>query len=532
MTVKKIAIIGAGVSGLGAIKSCLEEGLEPTCFEESFDIGGVWRYEEKSETGKPSIYQSVTTNSSKEMTSFSDYPFPDHYPNFLHNSKMMDYVRMYAKHFDLLKYIHFLSKVSSIRKCSDFSSTGQWNVVVEVDGKQETYIFDGIMICNGHYSDPHLPLECFPGIKKFTGSYFHNHEYKNPEKFKGKRVLVIGLGNTGADVSSELSHVAQQVFLSTRRGSWIWYRVWDNGNPLDTVLFTHFKTIIKKCLNNSIINKLAEDELNTRFDHAVNGLLPLHRFLNHQPTFSDDLPSHIIAGRLLVKANVKEFTETTAIFEDDTEESIDVVIFATGYTFSFPFLDNDSTVLDSQQSLFKYVFPPQLEKPTLAFIGIIQPVGATIPTSEMQSRWATRVFKGLNKLPSMSDMMTEIKWMENDLKNKFVSSLRDERRVQYIEYMDEIALEIGVKPSVLSLFFSDPKLALNIFFGPCTPYQYRLQGPGKWAGAREAILTQRERIIKPLRTRTVSDDQLPFSVPFWLLSISMGLLVVLILVLF
>ncbi|XP_068950796.1 flavin-containing monooxygenase 5-like [Petaurus breviceps papuanus] len=532
MTVKKIAIIGAGVSGLGAIKSCLEEGLEPTCFEESFDIGGVWRYEEKSEAGRPSIYRSVTSNSSKEMTSYSDYPVPDHYPNFLHNSKMMDYVRMYAKHFDLLKYIHFLSKVCSVRQRSDFSSTGQWNVVIEADGKQESYIFDGIMVCNGHYSDPHLPLECFPGIKKFTGLYFHSHEYKSPEKFKEKTVLVIGLGNTGADVASELSHGAKQVFLSTRRGSWIWQRVGDNGDPLDTVLFTRFKNIIKKCLSNSIINKLEEDKLNTRFNHATYGLQPRHRFLSHQPTFSDDLPNHIIAGRLLVKANVKQFTETTAIFEDGTEESIDVVIFATGYNVSFPFLDNDSAILDSQYSLFKYVFPPQLEKPTLAFIGFIQPVGATIPTSEIQSRWATRVFKGLNKLPSVSYMMTEIKRIRTSLEKQFVVSLRDERRVQYIEYMDEIALEIGVKPRLLSLFFWDPKLALKIFFGPCTPYQFRLQGPGKWAGARAAILTQRERIIKPLRTRIVSNDQLPSSVPFWLLGASMAVLIVLALVLF
>lgn len=94
---------------------------------------------------------------------------------------------------------------------------------------------------------------------------------------------------------------------------------------------------------------------------------------------------------------MREFTETSAIFEDGTEEDLDVIIFATGYTtFSFPFLENNSTVLDSQRSMFKFVFPPQLEKPSLAFIGILQPVGATIPTSELQSRWAVRVFKGMS----------------------------------------------------------------------------------------------------------------------------------------
>lgn len=114
------------------------------------------------------------------------------------------------------------------------------------------------------------------------------------------------------------------------------------------------------------------------------------RFLNYQSTFADNLPNHIISGRVMIKPNVTEFTETTAIFEDGTEEKIDAVIFATGSTFSFPFLENEF----KHNPRFKFVFPPQLEKPTLAFIGIFQPIGATIPTSELQSRWVARVFKG------------------------------------------------------------------------------------------------------------------------------------------
>lgn len=97
-----------------------------------------------------------------------------------------------------------------------------------------------------------------------------------------------------------------------------------------------------------------------------------------------------------MKPNVTKFTETSAIFKDGTEEDVDVIIFATGYTCSFPFLENNSTVLDIQHSMYKFVFPPELEKPTLAFIGILQPVGATIPTSELQSQWAARVFKGMS----------------------------------------------------------------------------------------------------------------------------------------
>nr|XP_003468717.1 dimethylaniline monooxygenase [N-oxide-forming] 5-like [Cavia porcellus] len=511
--VRKIAVIGAGLSGLGAIKCCLEEGLEPVCFEKSNDIGGLWRYEDSSESGCPGIYKSLTCNTSKEMTAFSDYPFPDHYPNYLHNSKMMEYLRMYARHFGLVQHIQFL--VCSVRKRLDFSTSGQWDVVVETNGKQKSHIFDGIMICSGQYTEKYLPLQDFSGIQKFRGRYLHSWEYKKPDEFVGKRVVVIGIGNSGADVAGEISRVAEQVFLSTRQGSWIWNRVWDNGNPIDVTLFTHYNSTVQKFCPTFLINRWMENKLNAKFNHANYGLQPKHRFLSYQATMSDDLANHIITGRVVVKPNVKEFTITSVIFDDGTEESIDAVVFATGYTFSLPFLEDDSGILDSQRSMFKFVFPPQLEKPTLAFIGLVQPVGAIIPISELQSRWVVSIFKGLKKLPSERDMMADITRKRKELAKIVLESPRVSRRVQYIEYMDEIASELGVKPSLFTLLFWDAKLAKEIFYGPCTSYQYRLQGPGKWSGSRKAILTQRDRILKPLKTRMLTTSESPSSSRFW-----------------
>lgn len=116
---------------------------------------------------------------------------------------------------------------------------------------------------------------------------------------------------------------------------------------------------------------------------------------SQHPTINDDLPNRIISGKVLVKANVTEFTETAAIFEDGTkEENIDFVVFATGYTFAFPFLGNDIRSVNNQIPLYKFVFPPHLEKPTLAIIGLVQPLGAIMPIAELQARWAVRVFKG------------------------------------------------------------------------------------------------------------------------------------------
>ncbi|XP_062437222.1 flavin-containing monooxygenase 5-like [Rhea pennata] len=511
---KRVAIIGAGSSGLCAIKACLQEGLEPVCFERSRDIGGLWRFEEQPEEGRASIYKSVIINTSKEMMCFSDFPIPDDFPNYMHNSKIMEYFRMYAQHFDLLRHIRFKTTVCHVAKRPDFAVTGQWDVVTESGGEQESAIFDAVLVCSGHHTDAHLPLHTFPGIEKFRGCYLHSRDYKNPQAFTDKRVIVIGIGNSGSDLAVEISQTAKQVFLSTRRGAWILNRVGDEGYPIDIVLTTRMKNILANLLTPSMVSDWSEKRLNARFDHSHYGVKPKHRILHQHPTVNDDLPNRIISGRVKVKPNVREFTATAAIFEDGTkEDDIDAVIFATGYSFSFPFLKDCVTVVENQISLYKYMFPVHLEKPTLAFIGLIQPLGAIMPISELQCRWATRIFKGLNKLPPRHDMEADIKQKKEEMAKRYVQSQRHTIQVDYIPYMDELACQLGVKPNLLTLFLTDPRLAMEVLFGPCSPYQYRLQGPGRWDGARQAILTQRERIIKPLKTRQVDEGTSSSSVP-------------------
>lgn len=111
---------------------------------------------------------------------------------------------------------------------------------------------------------------------------------------------------------------------------------------------------------------------------------------------NDELPACILCGTVTLKSGVKEFTETSALFEDGTmEKNIDVVIFTTGYTFSFPFLEEPLKSLCAKKIfLYKLVFPSNLEKATLAIIGLISLQGSILTGTELQARWATRVFKG------------------------------------------------------------------------------------------------------------------------------------------
>ncbi|XP_018425984.1 PREDICTED: dimethylaniline monooxygenase [N-oxide-forming] 5-like [Nanorana parkeri] len=517
---KTVAVIGAGASGLTAIKCCLDEGLEPTCFEKSDDIGGLWRYKDGPEDGRASIYKSVVINTSKEMMCFSDFPAPEDFPNFMHNSKIMEYFRMYAEKFNLLKYIHYKTAVCSIKKTQDFPTTGQWIVTTEREGKQDTAIFDAVLICTGHHSSPNLPLSSFPGIEQFKGQYLHSREYKRPDNFKGKRVLVIGIGNSGGDIAVELSRTAEKVFLSTRRGAWVTHRVSKNGFPRDITNLSRFRNVIIKTLPSSVSNYMIESALNNRFNHCNYGLLAQHRFSGQHPTVNDELPNRIISGYVQIRSNVKEFTSTDVIFEDGTtEKNIDVVIFATGYSISFPFCDKSLLIVNSNKvSLYKYMFPYHLEMYTLAVVGLIQPIGSIMPISELQCRLATRVFKGLVKLPNKETMTIDIATKKFKISDRYVTSQRHTIQVDYIEYVDEIATLLGVKPDLLHLFITDPKLAFQVLFGPCTPYQFRLMGPGKWSGARKSIMTQWNRIIKPTKTRTLKNSAQDASFPKMLIA--------------
>ncbi|XP_060088570.1 flavin-containing monooxygenase 1-like [Heteronotia binoei] len=506
--VKTVAIVGAGVSGLTSIKCCLDEGLEPTCFERTCDTGGVWRFTEYVEEGRPSVYKSMVSNTCKEMSAFADFPYPEDFPVFLPNPRLLEYLRLYTKHFNLRKHIQFQTTVISIKKCPDFTTSGQWDVVTETDGKQKSAIFDAVMVCIGYLTEPSLPLDSFPGINKFNGPYFHSREYKTPDVFKGKKILVIGMGNSGVDIAVEASHVAQKVMLSTERGAWVISRVFDDGYPWDMVFLTRFMNFVRNAVPGRVTGWLIATRMNQWFNHANYGIVPRERSVMREPILNDELPGRIITGKVSVRPGVKEFKENSVVFKDSqVEEEVDIVVFATGYKVSFPFIDESIIKIeDKHASLYKYIFPPKLEKPTLAIIGFLRPLGAIMPVVETQARWVTRVFKGLCKLPPVSTMMEEVNEKKKNKINWFGLTYDEVLKTDCLTYMDQLACSIGIKPSVPALLLSDPKLAMKIFFGPCSPYQFRLVGPGKWDGARKAIMTQMERTLKPIRTRVVEDS--------------------------
>ncbi|XP_069555231.1 dimethylaniline monooxygenase [N-oxide-forming] 2-like isoform X2 [Brachyistius frenatus] len=454
-------------------------------------------------------------NTSKEMMCFSDFPMPADYPNYMHNSQLLQYYRLYAEHFDLLRHIIFQTTVTSVTQRPDFSVSGQWDVVTtNRSGEEERHVFDAVLVCSGHYTHPALPLSVFPGHETFSGRCFHSSEYKDADACRGKRVVVVGIGNSGGDIAVEISRSAEKTFLSTRQGAWVTGRTSSNGLPLDMTVITRFNNILMQLLPKSLINWAAERALNQKYDHRLYSLQPRHRPMDKRPLINDDLPARILHGALVVKPNLTRFKDSGVVFEDDTvEKNIDAVVFCTGYNGHFPFLPSAlSEGPNGEVTLYKRLFPPSLHHPTLAIMGLFQTKGPIMPIVEMQARWAVRVFSGLSHLPLKEKMLEVTECERRRNMNSYPCPRQAALQVDYIPYLDFMSEEVGVRPNLLRLLLRDPVLWVKVFFGPCTPYQYRLTGPGQWAGARHAILTQWERVAQPFRTRVVPEPETRTSV--------------------
>jgi dimethylaniline monooxygenase (N-oxide forming) len=501
---KRICVIGAGASGIVCIKECIAAGFSVVCYEKVDYTGGLWRYHESDTDGIASVTRATIINSSKEMSAYSDFPPPKELPNYCHNSQLVKYFDSYADKHGVKQYVKFLHEVVSVVQTDDYILTGRWNVTVknlETD-KVSTEEFDAVCVCTGHHVKPMTPT--FKGQDKFKGRILHTHSYKRPVGFDDKDIVVVGIGNSGGDASVELSAVARQVYLSTRRGSWILYRVGPFGTPFDMMYLRRIVFDIFNIVPYSLSCATTERFLNSRFDHKLYGLEPSHHVWSQHPMVNDALPNRILSGTVIVKGDIQEFTEDGVIFEGESEVTkCAVVVMATGYEVSFPFLDK--SILDTggnEVPLYKYMFQPKLMHPeTLAFIALTQPVGPLIPIAELQSRWFCQIMLGNCKLPCKDDMFFDIKKKRDEIEKRYYHGAKHTMQVDWVPFMDEIASQFGAKPKIWKYFFTDPALWASLIFGPCVPYHFRLDGPGAWAGAREAILTVKDRTIKALSTR-------------------------------
>ncbi|KAK6189090.1 hypothetical protein SNE40_005133 [Patella caerulea] len=494
---KRVAVIGAGCSGLTAVKSCLEEHFIPVCFEREDDIGGLWNYNEVPKIGKGSIYSNLVINTSKEMMAFSDFPIPEDFPPFMPHADVLRYFRMYADHFHLLPYIHFRTSVVYIQQTVDYQETGKWIVKYQKESQEPVQeIFDAVMVCSGHHSVPFIPK--FPGIDKFKGKKLHSHSYREASKFKGNTVVIVGIGNSAVDIAVDVSKVAKQVFTSTRRGAWVISRTGLWGIPADLLANNRFVFSLPR----NILQWLVEKTANLRIDHKQYGLEPKHGALGAHPTINDELPFQMLNGKIRIKPNIVQFTEDGIMFEDGSFEKVDALILATGYDYQVKFVDEKVLKIENNRvDLFQYVFPPDLKHATFGMIGLVQSIGAVMPVAEIQARWFIQLLKGNVQLPDRNVMWADVQSKMIEMNGSYVKSRRHTIQAFWVEYMDTIASYIQCKPNFWRTVIREPDLAIRCHFGPCVPAQYRLSGPNTWPGARNIIYNSFSRATNSTPTK-------------------------------
>lgn len=211
MSAQRIAIIGAGNSGMSGFKACREQGFDVVVFEKTDSVGGIWRYRDEELEGNASIWRKIYLNTSKEMTAFSDFPPPEDYPNFMHNALMAEYLNSYAEKIGFKEHLKCQHQVIKCEPNEDYETTGNWRLTVK--NLKEDFIFEdvfnGVMVCVGHNNKPIYPS--FKGQQLFKGSIIHSHAYKVPKDYEEKTVVVVGIGNSAVDITCDLLSAAKKV---------------------------------------------------------------------------------------------------------------------------------------------------------------------------------------------------------------------------------------------------------------------------------------------------------------------------------
>ncbi|TKR87684.1 hypothetical protein L596_012045 [Steinernema carpocapsae] len=494
----RIAIIGAGACGLPCIRHALLYDVEPVVFDLSDEVGGLWNFKANN-TSESSVARNTIANTSKEAMAYSDFPPPAHFANFMHNTQLLEYYKLYAEHHGLAKYIRFRHKVHGVKRAESYAKDGKWLLTYEnlKTGEIKEEEFDAVMLASGHHVKPFVPA--WKGLNKFKGKLLHSQVYKDNRGFEDKTVVVVGIGNSACDIALKM---VLWVHLSTRRGAWIYTRIQPGGQPYDLDLNSRYNDTLRNWFF-SRCNKAIEESFQKRFDHEAYGLKPNHGVFNCSPTVNDDIPYRVMCGRLKIQADVKEFKENDVVFVDGTKiENVDCVVSATGYNLDFEILEQGKLVAAEGLELYLYMYPPELSNHnSLAFIGLVQTSGPIQLAAEMQARLFLEAFAAKKlTLPSKEEMYQSIK-EHKAMQAGNVQSMRHILEIEYCGHMEELAGIIGCKPNFLQLAFSDPELAWKIFFGPRVSYSYRLNGAHVWKDARKAIMSVDERVQSGLNPK-------------------------------
>jgi len=416
-------VIGAGPSGLAALKRLREAGVDAECLEREGGIGGNWLF--GAATSR--VFASTRLISSKSLTEFTDFPMPGHYPAYPDHRQCLDYLRAYADRHTLAPHIHLHAAVERIEP---IGGPGEGWRVACVAGPSRAYA--GVVIASGHNHEPRWPA--IPG--SFTGDHLHAADYKSPTQpvpIAGRRVLVIGGGNSGSDIAVECAQHAAAVVHSTRRGYFVVPRE-VYGRPADLRGERLLKMGAPVWLRRFIGQRLIDRTIGLPWRHGLPR--PDHRLFETHPVINSDILSLIDTGRIRPAGDITAFDGHDVVFREGTREAFDVVIAATGYRISHPFLDArllGGDTPDAAPRLFMNLL--HRNRDDIAVVGLIQPDSGQWGITDLQAALVARMAAAARSAPRAAAWLYRTRQRsEARPRIRYVDSPRHALEVEHYSY--------------------------------------------------------------------------------------------------
>jgi len=415
----RYCIIGAGASGLAAAKNFVERGIPFDCLEREQDIGGLWNIATPSGV----VYETTHLVSSISSTGFDDLPMLDEdYPEYPVHTRVLGYFRDFARTFGLLEHIEFGKTIARVSPRAD----GSWAVAVV--GEAEPRVYRGAVIASGHHDTPRMPV--FPGT--FAGEIIHSRAYKSPRQLRDRRVLVVGCGNSAADIVSDAVHGGSEVFLSIRRGYWFIPKFilgFPTGDILSNAEIVPLPRRVKSWLFQAVLWLVQGPPSRYRMPD------PDYRIDQAHPTMTDEIPRLVAHGDLTVKGEIDRYDGNRVLFKDGSAETVDTIVLATGYQPVIPYIDERLIYAEGGRPrlLINVVHP---EHEGLFAVGLTQANGSMWRTADYQSQLVANLIVADKHAPAKARALRQMlaDRAARESRRAYVASDRHRLEVNYYDY--------------------------------------------------------------------------------------------------